>query len=68
MRRIILAIAVSVVVMGGSASDSAAQELPTGAGRVVEKVQTRIFISTAMLKYHVEAILANQPALPTSGK
>ena len=33
---------------------------------IVEKVQTRIFISQAMLTYHVDAIVANQPALPTA--
>ena len=41
---------------------ASAQELPTGAARIVEKVQTRIFISTSSLQFKVEAILANQPS------
>lgn len=45
----------------GVMSASEAQELPTGAERLVEKVQTRVFISTAMLKYRVDAIVANHP-------
>ena len=44
-----------------SAGPASAQELPTGAARVVEKVQTRIFISQANLTNHVAAILENQP-------
>lgn len=38
-----------------------AQELPTGAARIVEKVQTRIFISKSSLLFHVADIVANQP-------
>ena len=41
---------------------AAAQELPTGAARIVEKVQTRIFISQATLTNHIAAIVANQPS------
>lgn len=40
----------------------AAQEVPTGAARIIEKVQTRIFISKANLGFHVAAILENQPS------
>ena len=41
---------------------ASAQELPTGAARIVEKVQTRIFVSKSTLVFKVEAILANQPS------
>lgn len=37
------------------------QEVPAEGGGIVEKVQTRLFISQAMLKQHVAAIVANQP-------
>ncbi len=40
----------------------AAQEVPTGAARIIEKVQTRIFISQSTLTFKVAAILENQPA------
>jgi hypothetical protein len=40
---------------------AAAQELPTGAARIVEKVQTRIIISKSSLLFHVADIVANQP-------
>lgn len=66
-RRIILAGLLGLGLSLSALSGSQAQELPTGAGRLVEKVQTRIFIGTAMLKQHVAAIVANQPALPTAG-
>jgi hypothetical protein len=45
-----------------AARPAAAEELPTGAARVVEKVQTRIFISKSSLLFKVDAILANQPS------
>lgn len=45
----------------GTIGSGGAQELPTGAGRIVEKVQTRIFISQASLTTHVGKIVANQP-------
>jgi hypothetical protein len=60
-RRIILGLVLGLGLSLSALSGSQAQELPTGAGRLVEKVQTRIFISTAMLKQHVAAIVANQP-------
>lgn len=60
-RRIIMGLVLGLGLSLGLGQATPAQELPTGAARVVEKVQTRIFISTAMLKYHVEAIVANQP-------
>lgn len=60
-RRIIMGLVLGLGLSLGLGQASQAQELPTGAARVVEKVQTRIFISTAMLKHHVEAIVANQP-------
>jgi hypothetical protein len=41
------------------AAPTLAQELPTGAARVVENVQTRIFISQSTLQFKVAAILAN---------
>ena len=43
------------------ATAASAQEVPTGAARIIEKVQTRIFISQASLGYHIAAILENQP-------
>jgi hypothetical protein len=46
------------LALGGPA---AAQEVPTGAARIVEKVQTRIFISKSSLEFHIAAILENQP-------
>ncbi len=47
------------LTVAGSAS---AQEVPTGAARIIEKVQTRIFISQANLGFHIAAILENQPS------
>jgi hypothetical protein len=44
-----------------SAPTAAQAELPTGAARLVEKVQLRIFISKANLTFHVADILENQP-------
>lgn len=67
MKRVILGLLLGLSLSLGLLSGSQAQELPTGAGRLVEKVQTRVFIGTAMLKQHVAAIVANQPALPTAG-
>lgn len=40
------------------AAPAAAQELPTGAARIVEKVQTRIFISKASLLADIAEIQA----------
>ena len=58
--------AAAVLLMGATlslaaAGPAAAQEVPTGAARIIEKVQTRIFISQANLGFHVAAILENQP-------
>ena len=50
---------VSLSVLAGATAS--AQEVPTGAARIIEKVQTRIFISQANLGFHVAAILDNQP-------
>ena len=50
---------VSLSLLGGATTS--AQEVPTGAARIIEKVQTRIFISQANLGFHVDAILENQP-------
>lgn len=61
MRRVMMAVVVGGALLGSSLAGAGAQELPTGAARVVEKVQTRVFIGTAMLKQHVAAIVANQP-------
>lgn len=55
------ALLIGVSLSATIASAAAAQELPTGAARLVEKVQTRIFLSQATLANHVAAILANQP-------
>jgi hypothetical protein len=67
LRRSLLVLGLGIGLGLGAVQPSAAQELPTGAARLVEKVQTRIFISQAMLTYHVSQIVANQPALPTAG-
>jgi hypothetical protein len=55
---VLISLSLSLVATG----PTSAQELPTGAARIVEKVQTRIFISQSTLLFKVEAILANQPA------
>jgi hypothetical protein len=55
---LLLGLVLSLAVAGPAAQ----REVPTGAARIVEKVQTRTFISQAMLGFKVEAILANQPA------
>lgn len=63
--RRLLALLLGLSLGLGVASATPAQELPTGAGRVVEKVQLRIFISKASLTTHVGKIQANNP-LPTA--
>ena len=60
---VLIALSLSLLAAG----TATAQELPTGAARVVEKVQLRIFISKANLQFHVADILANQPDV-ASGK
>ena len=57
-----LALAVGVGLSLALTGPAAAQEIPTGAARIVEKVQTRIFISKSSLLFHVAAILENQPS------
>jgi hypothetical protein len=57
-----VALAVGLSLTLVLAGPAGAQELPTGAARIVEKVQTRIFISKSSLTFHVAAILENQPA------
>ncbi len=64
MRRIqrgALALLLGLSLGLGVVNATAAQELPTGAARVVEKVQTHIFISRASLTTHVGKIQANHP-------
>jgi hypothetical protein len=61
MLGLLLGLGVSLGVAGAGS----AQELPTGAGRVVENVQMRIFISTASLNTRVGRIQENHP-LPGS--
>lgn len=60
-KRAMVAAAVGVAVLAAPGA-AAAQELPTGAARIVEKVQTRIFISKSTLTFKVAAILENQPS------
>jgi hypothetical protein len=48
--------------LGLSAGPASAQELPTGAARIVEKVQTRIFISKSTLLLKVSS--RSRPAAP----
>jgi len=64
MKTVQQAVMAVVVGMGLSLAltgPAAAQEIPTGAARIVEKVQTRIFISQSTLNFKVAAILENQP-------
>jgi hypothetical protein len=61
-RHLALAALLGASLSLAAAGSASAQELPTGAARIVEKVQTRIFISKANLMFHVAAILENQPS------
>jgi hypothetical protein len=61
MKTIVRSVAGLIVGLGLLAAASPptmAQELPTGAARVVEKVQTRIFISKASLLTDIAEIQA----------
>lgn len=53
----LLGLALAVALMG----PASAQELPTGAARAVEKVQTRVFIEKSSLLIKVGQIQANLP-------
>jgi hypothetical protein len=53
----LLGLALALALMG----PASAQELPTGAARAVEKVQTRIFIEKSSLMIKVGQIEANIP-------
>jgi hypothetical protein len=66
LQRYALSLVLAAMLAVAASGSTSAQELPTGAARVVEKVQTRIFIAKANLQFHVAAILENQPA--PSGK
>jgi hypothetical protein len=55
---VVIGLSLAAVLTG----PAAAQEIPTGAARIVEKVQTRIFISQSTLTFKVAAILENQPS------
>jgi hypothetical protein len=65
LKRVLAGWIVALALGAGGAGPAGAQELPTGAARVVEKVQTRIVIAQANLGFHIAAILENQP---TPGK
>ena len=60
--RSVIALAVGLSLGVALAGPASAQEVPTGAARIIEKVQTRIFISKSSLLFHVAAILENQPS------
>jgi hypothetical protein len=62
LTRAATAVLIGVGLSIGVAAAASAQEVPTGAARIIEKVQTRIFISKANLTFHVAAILENQPS------
>ena len=62
LTRVAAAVLIGVSMSATVASTASAQEVPTGAARIIEKVQTRIFISKASLTFHVAAILENQPS------
>ena len=62
IRRLAFAVLIGASLSPVAAGPASAQEVPTGAARIIEKVQTRIFISQANLGFHVAAILENQPA------
>ena len=63
LTRAAAALLIGVSLSATIATAASAQEVPTGAARLIEKVQTRIFISQATLTNHVAAIVANQPSL-----
>jgi hypothetical protein len=58
MSRWVIGMLVGVGVTVSVALPAAAQELPTGAGRVVEKVQTRIFFAKTSLLTEIGDIQA----------
>ena len=62
LTRAAAALLIGVSVSATIATAAAAQEVPTGAARLIEKVQTHIFISQSTLTFKVAAILENQPA------
>ncbi len=62
MRHAAAAVLIGVSLSLLSSGPASAQEVPTGAARIIEKVQTRIFISQSTLTFKVAAILENQPA------
>lgn len=64
LTRAAAALLIGIGLSATVASAASAQEVPTGAARIIEKVETRIFISKASLGFYIDAVLANQPALP----
>jgi hypothetical protein len=62
LTRAIAALLIGVSLSATIVATASAQDVPTGAARLIEKVQTRIFISQASLTFHVAAILENQPS------
>ena len=50
---------VALSVTGSAVMPASAQEVPTGAGRIIEKVQTRIFISKSSLLNEIAKITTN---------
>ena len=54
---LLLAVGIGLGLGGPVAAQE--RELPTGAGRVVEKVQFRVLVETIQLQTHVDRILEN---------
>lgn len=63
LTRAAAALLIGVGLSATIASSTSAQEVPTGAARLIEKVETRIFISKASLDFYIDAILENQPSV-----
>lgn len=62
MKSVYRAAAVALVALsmtGAAGPTVSAQEVPTGAARIIEKVQTRIFISKSSLLNEIAKITTN---------
>jgi hypothetical protein len=61
--RVLLIMGLGVGLGIGMLHPVGAQEVPTGAARIVEKVQLRIFISKTSLTFNIADVVENQPVL-----
>lgn len=59
LTRAAAALLIGVSVSATVATAASAQDVPTGAARIIEKVETRIFISKASLTFYIADIQAN---------